>query len=45
MGLRLSEQKTHITHIDEGLDFLGATRGRMVRVSALIGGLSTMTAA
>jgi haloalkane dehalogenase len=26
-------------------DFLGATRGRMVRVSALIGGLSTMTAA
>ena len=23
MGLRLSEEKTLITHIDEGLDFLG----------------------
>jgi RNA-directed DNA polymerase len=23
MGLRLSEQKTVITHIDEGLEFLG----------------------
>ena len=45
MGLRLSPEKTLITHIDEGLDFLGATRSRMVRVSALIGGLSTMTAA
>jgi len=23
MGLRLSEEKTKITHIDDGLDFLG----------------------
>jgi RNA-directed DNA polymerase len=45
MGLRLSEAKTQVVHIDEGFDFLGATRSRMVRVSALIGGLSTMTAA
>jgi len=44
MGLRLSAEKTKITHIDEGLDFLGATRGRTARVSTLIGGLSVMTA-
>ena len=31
-------------HIDEGFDFLGATRGRMVRASSLIGGLRPMTA-
>lgn len=23
MGLRLSEEKTHLTHIDDGFDFLG----------------------
>ncbi len=44
MGLRLSPEKTVITHIDEGLDFLAATRGRTARVSTLIGG-PTMTAA
>jgi hypothetical protein len=38
MGLRLSETKTKIVHIDEGFDFLVATRGRTVRVSSLIGG-------
>jgi hypothetical protein len=27
MGLRLSEEKTKVAHIDEGLDFLVATRG------------------
>ncbi len=30
VGLRLSETKTTIAHIDEGFDFLGATRGRTV---------------
>ena len=45
MGLRLSPEKTLITHIDEGLDFLGATRSRTVRVSALEGGMGGMTAA
>ena len=45
MGLRLSPDKTLITHIDEGLDFLGATRGRTVRVSALIGGSEMLTSA
>jgi RNA-directed DNA polymerase len=44
MGLRLSEAKTKVCHIDEGFDFLGATRGRTARVSTLIGGLSVMTA-
>jgi RNA-directed DNA polymerase len=39
MGLRLSEEKTTIVHIDEGFDFLVATRGRTARVSTLIGGL------
>ncbi|MGH9258327.1 MAG: reverse transcriptase domain-containing protein [Acidimicrobiales bacterium] len=38
MGLRLSETKTTIAHIDEGFDFLVATRGRTVRVGSLIGG-------
>jgi len=45
MGLRLSPDKTLITHIDEGLDFLAATRGRTARVSTLIGGPTMMTAA
>ena len=27
MGLRLSEEKTTVVHIDEGFDFLVATRG------------------
>jgi hypothetical protein len=38
MGLRLSEKKTTIVHIDDGFDFLVATRGRTARVSSLIGG-------
>jgi RNA-directed DNA polymerase len=38
MGLRLSEPKTRVCHIDEGFDFLVATRGRTVRVGSLIGG-------
>jgi hypothetical protein len=45
VGLRLSEEKTLITHIDEGLDFLGATRGRTARVGSLNEGLGAMTAA
>jgi RNA-directed DNA polymerase len=45
LGLRLSPTKTRVCHLDEGFDFLGATRSRMVRVSTLIGGLSTMAAA
>jgi len=40
MGLRLSEEKTRIVHIDEGFDFLVATRGRTVRVGSLTGGLT-----
>jgi RNA-directed DNA polymerase len=32
IGLRLSEAKTKVCHIDEGFDFLGATRGRTARV-------------
>jgi RNA-directed DNA polymerase len=40
MGLRLSETKTRVCHIDEGFDFLVATRGRTVRVGSLIGGSS-----
>jgi RNA-directed DNA polymerase len=44
MGPRLSPDKTLIAHIDEGLDFLVATRGRTARVSTPIGG-PTMTAA
>jgi hypothetical protein len=38
MGLRLSVDKTRVCHIDEGFDFLVATRGRTVRVGSLIGG-------
>ena len=38
MGLRLSEEKTTIVHIEEGFDFLVATRGRTVGVGSLIGG-------
>jgi len=48
LGLEPKAAKTRIVHLrvdGEGFDFLGATRSRMVRVSALIGGLSTMTAA
>lgn len=45
LGLRLSEERTRGVHIDDGLDFLGATRSRMVRASTLIGGLRPMTAA
>jgi RNA-directed DNA polymerase len=45
LGLRLSAAKTQVVHMREGFDFLGATRGRTVRASALIGGLSVMTAA
>ncbi len=45
LGLVLAADKTRVVHIDEGFDFLGATRGRMVRVSTLIGGLSAMAAA
>ena len=44
MGLRLSEAKTRVCHIDEGFDFLAATRGRMVRAGSLNGGSSVMTA-
>jgi hypothetical protein len=44
MGLRLSEAKTRIVHLDEGFDFLVATRGRMVRAGSLNGGSSVMTA-
>ncbi len=40
VGLRLSPEKTMTVHIDEGFDFLVATRGRTVRVNSLIGGLS-----
>jgi hypothetical protein len=32
-------------HMSEGFDFLGATRGRTVRVSTLNGGLNVLTAA
>ncbi|MFD5922923.1 reverse transcriptase domain-containing protein [Kitasatospora sp. NPDC058201] len=45
MGLRLSAEKSRVCHVDEGFDFLGATRRRMVRASTLIGGLRPMTAA
>jgi RNA-directed DNA polymerase len=44
MGLRLSAAKTRICHLDEGFDFLVATRGRMVRAGSLNGGPSVMTA-
>jgi RNA-directed DNA polymerase len=48
LGLQLHPDKTGIAHLargGQGFDFLGATRGRTVRASALIGGLSVMTAA
>ena len=45
LGLRLSEAKTRVVHMSEGFDFLGATRGRTVRVSTLNGGLNVLTAA
>jgi RNA-directed DNA polymerase len=44
IGLRLSLEKTTICHIDEGFEFLVATRGRMVRAGSLNGGSSVMTA-
>ena len=44
-GLAFNEDKTRIVSLNEGFDFLGATRGRTVRVSTLIGGLGVMTAA
>jgi hypothetical protein len=44
LGLRLSPAKTRVTHMSDGFDFLVATRGRMVRVGSLNGGLSVMTA-
>ena len=39
-GLMLSPEKTKITNIADGFDFLVATRGRTVRVNSLIGGLN-----
>ncbi|MEU6201759.1 reverse transcriptase domain-containing protein [Streptomyces sp. NPDC047061] len=48
LGLEPKAAKTRIVHLrvdGEGFDFLGATRGRMVRASTLIGGLRPMTAA
>jgi RNA-directed DNA polymerase len=44
-GLAFNEDKTQIVHLDEGFDFLGATRSRTVRVSALEGGMVVTTAA
>src|SRR6266536_2023331 len=44
-GLAFNEAKTRIVHLSQGFDFLGATRSRTVRVSALEGGLGVMTAA
>jgi RNA-directed DNA polymerase len=44
-GLALNEAKTRIVHLNEGFDFLGATRSRTVRVSALEGGMVVTTAA
>ena len=35
VGLRLAEEKTSVSHIDEGIDFLVATRGRTVRAGSL----------
>ena len=48
LGLEPETAKTRIVHLEEGgqgFDFLGATRSRTVRVSALEGGLGVMTAA
>jgi RNA-directed DNA polymerase len=44
LGLRLSPSKTRVAHLSDGLDFLAATRGRMVRAGSLNGGSSVMTA-
>jgi hypothetical protein len=44
-GLAFSEDKTRIVTLEEGFDFLGATRSRTVRVSALEGGMVVATAA
>jgi hypothetical protein len=44
-GLAFNEDKTRIVHLSEGVDFLGATRSRTVRVSALEGGMVVTTAA
>jgi RNA-directed DNA polymerase len=43
-GLRINEDKTRIVFLEDGFDFLGATRSRTVRVSALEGGLGVVTA-
>src|SRR6266550_4234373 len=48
LGLEPKAAKTRIVHLEEGgegLDFLGATRSRTVRVSALEGGMVVTTAA
>ena len=48
LGLEPKEAKTRIVHLEEdgpGFDFLGATRSRTVRVSALEGGMVVATAA
>lgn len=37
-GLTFNEDKTRIVPLDDGFDFLVATRGRTVRVGSLIGG-------
>jgi RNA-directed DNA polymerase len=44
-GLAFNEAKTAIVCLDDGVDFLGATRSRTVRVSALEGGMVVTTAA
>jgi RNA-directed DNA polymerase len=45
LGLRLAPAKTRVVHMSEGFDFLGATRSRTVRVSALEGGMVVTIAA
>ncbi len=44
-GLSLNEDKTRVVRLTQGFDFLGATRSRTVRVSALEGGMVVTTAA
>ena len=39
-GLAFNEDKTRVVHLDDGFDFLVATRGRTVRVGSLTGGLT-----
>jgi RNA-directed DNA polymerase len=41
-GLAFNEDKTRVVHLDEGFDFLVATRGRTVRVSSLDRRVSVM---